>query len=495
MLIDFNIKEKIKEFKKGSPSSDSGRFLSQNNYFDLGIAFWLLNPDDEEYSLEFLSRQYLHKDKATVKELYNYAVKKLKEYKLEKLFYYMEMPLLVVLADMELRGIKLSVKSLKDLDNKLEKKLSGLAKNIYKEAGEVFNINSPKQLGKIFFEKLNIDIKGVKKTRGGAISTDIETLLTIRDRHPIVKYILEYRELFKLQSTYVQPLQELADKNNRVHTTYIQTGTATGRLSSQNPNLQNIPAEGEWAKELRKSFIAEKGYLIAAFDYSQMELRILASLSGDPKMMEAFNNDQDIHKLTAASVFNVPLEKVTPEMRRLAKTLNFGVVYGMGANAFAKTSGLSFSEAKKFIEEYFNDFKQIKEWQEGVKAQARTLGFVTNLSGRRRWLLQATSMFRGEAAEAERAAINMPVQGLLADIIKIAMVRLREELNNRGWWEKDVRMLLTIHDELLFEIKENIIKEANKIIAKIMEEAYELEVSIKVTTKIGKSWGELEIYK
>ena len=279
-----------------------------------------------------------------------------------------------------------------------------------------------------------------------------------------------------------------------MHTTYIQTGTATGRLSSQNPNLQNIPAEGEWAKELRKAFIAERGYQIAAFDYSQMELRILASLSGDPEMMKAFNNDQDIHKLTAANVFNVPLEKVTLEMRRLAKTLNFGVVYGMGANAFAKTSGLSFSEAKKFIEEYFNDFKQIKEWQEEVKAQARTLGFVTNLSGRRRWLLQATSMFRGEAAEAERAAINMPVQGLLADIIKIAMVRLKEELKNRGWWKKEVRMLLTIHDELLFEIKENIIKEASATIVKIMESAYGLEVPIKVNVKIGRNWGLLEEY-
>ncbi|MBI4992391.1 MAG: hypothetical protein HZB99_04205 [Candidatus Harrisonbacteria bacterium] len=484
MLIDFNLKEKFKEPRR------VGKKLPAE-YFDLGVAFWMLNPDEEKYSLEFLSNRYLHQDGATNKELYNYAVKKLKEYKLEKLFYEVEIPLLAVLADMEILGIKLNVKKLKDLDKKLEKNLSGLAKSIYKEAGEVFNINSPKQLGKIFFEKLNIDIRGVKKTRGGAISTDVETLLTIRDRHPIVKYILEYRELFKLQSTYVRPLQELADKNNRVHTTYIQTGTATGRLSSQNPNLQNIPAEGEWAKELRKAFVAEKGYQIVAFDYSQMELRILASLSGDPEMMKAFNNDQDIHKLTAASVFNVSLEKVTPEMRRLAKTLNFGVVYGMGANAFAKTSGLSFSEAKKFIEEYFNDFKKIKEWQEEVKSQARTMGYVTNLNRRRRWLLSATSMFRGEAAEAERAAINMPVQGLAADIIKIAMVRVAEELKRRKWQDK-VRMLLTIHDELLFEISEDIMKEATSLIRKIMESAYELEVPIKIIVKVGKNWGELE---
>ncbi len=484
MLIDFNLKEKFKELKK------SGKKLPAE-YFDLGIAFWMLNPDEGDYSPVHLAQKFLHKDEASNKALYDFAVKKLKEYKLEKLFYDVEMPLLAILADMELKGIKVDVKSLKDLDKELEKKLGVLVKNIYKEAGETFNINSPKQMGKILFEKLKISAEGVKKTKGGAVSTNIDTLMTIQDRHSIVKYLLEYRELFKLQSTYVRPLQELADKKQRVHTTYIQTGTSTGRLSSQNPNLQNIPAEGVWAKKVRSVFIPEKGYELAAFDYSQMELRILASLSGDPKMMEAFNNDQDIHRLTAANVFNVPLEKVTPEMRRLAKTLNFGVVYGMGANAFAKTSGLSFAEAKKFIEEYFNDFMRIKEWQEEVKAQARTFGYVTNLNGRRRWILEASSMFRGEAAEAERAAINMPVQGLLADIIKIAMVNVAEEIKKRKW-NDDVRMLLTIHDELLFEIRRDIMEEASQVIVSSMEKAYELDVPIKVTAKIGSSWGAME---
>lgn len=481
MLIDFNIKEKIKELKCADKKLPAA-------YFDLGVAFWMLNPDEGDYSPENLSRKFLHKEKATSKELHDFAVKKLKEYKLEKLFYEVEMPLLSILADMELLGIKLNVKSLKDLDIKLEKDLANLAKNIYKEAGETFNINSPKQLGQILFQKLKIDASRVKKTKTGQISTNEETLLLIEDRHPIVKHILEYRELFKLQSTYIRPLQNLADKNNRVHTTYIQTGTSTGRLSSQNPNLQNIPVESEWAKKIRSAFVAEGGYALAAFDYSQIELRVLASLSGDPKMIEAFNDYLDIHKLTAMNVFNVPLDKVTPEMRRLAKTLNFGVVYGMGANAFAKTSGLKFAEAKKFIEEYFNDFKRIKEWQEEVKSQARTFGYVTNLNGRRRWILEASSMFRGQAAEAERAAINMPVQGLAADIIKIAMVRLQDELKKNGWWGKEVRMLLTIHDELLFEIKENIIKEAQSLIIKIMESAYELKVPIKVMAKAGKNW-------
>ncbi len=488
MLIDFNFKEKFKELKTAGKKIPA-------EYFDLGIAFWLLNPDEDFYTAEYLSRKYLLKDFAGgangLVELRKFAEGKLKEYKLEKIFYEMEMPLVTILADMELRGIKVDKKGLKDLDKELGKRIIELAENIHKEAGEKFNINSPKQLGQIFFQKLKISEQGVKKTKGGAISTNVETLLTIQDRHPIVKYILEYRELFKLQSTYVQPLQELADENSRVHTTYIQTGTSTGRLSSRDPNLQNIPASGDWAKKMRSVFIPEKGYVLAALDYSQIELRVLASLSGDPKMMEAFNTGADIHKITAANVFNTTLDKVTPEMRRHAKTLNFGVVYGMGANAFAKTSGLSFAEAKKFIDEYFNDFTRIKEWQEQAKEQARTFGYVTNINGRRRWLLQATSVFRGEAAEAERAAINMPVQGLAADIIKIAMVKVATELKKRKWLN-DVHMLLTIHDELLFEIKQDILKEVIKVIASIMEGAYELEVPITVSTKIGKSWGQMD---
>jgi len=483
MEINFNLKEKFKELKR------AGKKLPAE-YFDLGIAYWLLNPDEKEYTPEHLGKHFLHKESATNKELYNFAIKKLREYKLEKLFYDIEMPLIQALAEIEEVGIKIDLTYLKKLDQKLESELQKSVKIIYKSAGETFNINSPKQLSEILFKKLKIDTAGVKKTKTGQISTNEETLSLIKDRHPIARHLLEYRELFKLQSTYVRPLQELADKQGRIHTTYIQTGTSTGRLSSQNPNLQNIPVGSGWGRKVRQAFVAEKGYILAAFDYSQIELRVLASLSGDPKMIEAFNNDLDIHKLTAANVFNVPLEKVNPEMRRLAKTLNFGVVYGMGANAFAKTSGLSVAEARKFIEEYFSDFKKIKEWQEEAKTQARTFGYVTNLNGRRRWLLQAASMFRGEAAEAERAAINMPVQGLAADIIKIAMVKVAEEIKKRGWSEK-VRMLLTIHDELIFEISGDIIKEAAKPIVSLMESAYELEVPIKVTAKIGKNWGEL----
>lgn len=466
MLVDFNIKEKIKELKKQGKKTPDG-------YFDLGIGFWMLNPDVKEYP----------KDKGQ-----DFIEKKLKEYKLEKLFYEVEMPLIKVLADMELAGIKLDLKVLKKLEKDLNKKITDLVKAIYEDAGETFNINSPKQLADILFKNLKIDTQGVKKTKGGAISTDVDTLLTIKDRHPVVPHVLEYRELFKLLSTYVQPLQGLVDNKNRLHTTYLQTGTSTGRLSSQNPNLQNVPISGKWATELRKSFVPEKGYQLVAFDYSQIELRVLASLSGDPKMMEAFNNDQDIHSLTAAKVFNISLDKVTPEMRRMAKTLNFGIVYGMGANAFAKTSGLSIVDARRFKEEYFHQFQKIKEWQEEVKDWVRTHGYVTNRNGRRRWLLQATSMYSREAGEAERAAINMPVQGLAADILKIAMVKIYDKFKDN----KDVRLLLTIHDELLFEIKDSVVKQIVPEIRKIMESAYELEVPVKVDVKTGKNWGELK---
>ena len=489
MLADFNLKEQFKVWKR------AGKPIPKE-YFDLGIAYWLISPDEKEYTPEYISRTFLKKEwknsEKEIKALQVFAEKKLKEYKLEKLFWDLEMPLVDILANIESTGIQLDKNYLRSYDKELEKKLGQLTKSIYKIAGETFNINSPKQLGMVLFQKLKIDEKGVKKTRAGSISTDINTLETIRERHPIVRHVLEYRELFKWQSTYVRPLQEAADPKNRVHTHYIQTGAATGRLSSQDPNLQNIPIGTEWATKLRNAFVAEKGYQLAAFDYSQIELRVLASLSEDPKMVAAFKKGLDIHKLTAANVNNVPLEKVTPEMRRLAKTLNFGVVYGMGAFAFAKTSGLKVAEARKFIEEYFNDFQKIKIWQEMVKAQARTYGYVTNANGRRRFMLAAVSRNSWEAAEAERAAINMPVQGLAADIIKMAMIAIAKELKQCGWWQKEVRMLLTIHDELLFEIKESIIKEAAPIIRRLMESAYRLKVPVRVSEKIGSDWGSLK---
>ncbi len=496
-MIGFNLKEKIKELKKKNKPIPA-------EIFDLGIAFWLINPDEKEYTGEYLVPKYLHKEfdpstssgqgfsEEVLEELKKYAEDKLAEFEMKHVFYDLEMPLLKVLADMEINGIGLNKKKLADLDKQISKKISELVQKIYKEAGEIFNINSPKQLSDILFNKLNISIKGLKKTSTGAISTNIETLEALKNEHEIIGLILEYREIFKLQSTYIKPFQELVAKDGRIHTNYLQTGTVTGRLSSENPNMQNIPGGTELSDKFRGCFEAEKGYEFISFDYSQIELRVLASLSGDPKMIDAFKRDLDIHKMTAAQVNNVPLDKVTPEMRSFAKTLNFGVVYGMGFVAFAKASGLPAAEAKKFIAEYFDDFKEIKKWQEKVKEEARKNCFVSNLNGRRRWLLNIISSSQFLASQSEREAINMPVQSLAADILKISMVKVYDYLVKRGWNNDQVRMLLTIHDELLFEVKSDIIKKVRADISEIMESAFKLSVPLKVSVETGKTWGEIK---
>ncbi len=438
------------------------------------LAQWLLDPD---------KTQALPHD-------WNLLEQKLVASGLYKIFTEIELPLVEILDSMHEVGIKLDLKYLAELNKEMDKEIVVLVAKIYKLAGGEFNLNSPKQLSEVLFERLKISGEGIRTTKTGLRSTDIETLTLIKKTHPIVEPILKYREIFKLRSTYVEPLQALADKSGRVHTTFVQTGTATGRLSSQNPNMQNIPITGEWGKKIRKAFIAEKDYSIASFDYSQIELRVLATVSGDPSMIEAFEKDLDIHKLTASKVYNVPLEKVTPEMRATAKTLNFGVSYGMGPQAFAKVSGLSVAEARKFIQEYFSDFAAVKKWQQETIDKAKKFGYVENLSGRRRWLPAINWPNRRFASEAERVAINMPIQGLAADIIKLAMIRVAELIKKEKWRNK-VRLLLSIHDELLFEIGDDILKEATGLIKKEMEAAYQLAVSLKVDSAVGKNWGSV----
>ncbi len=395
------------------------------------IINWLLNPDEP------------------VEE----SKEKLVQFGLDKILNEIELPLMPVLKDMYERGVGLDSKFLGDLRKKLSQQIEDLIKKIYQYTGE-FNINSPKQLSVILFDKLKI-VPRLKSTAAGQLEL-------IKDKHPVISLILNYREIFKAQSTYVEPLLGLGET---ARTTFLQTGTATGRLSSKNPNLQNIP------DIIRPAFVARAGYVLASFDYSQIELRVLATVANDKKMIEAFQNDLDIHKLTASQVFNVPLEKVTSDMRQLAKTLNFGVVYGMGPSAFARASGLSRQEAEKFIAEYFNNFAQIRDWQEKVKNELRQKGYVENLNGRKRWL----------PIEAERAAINMPIQSLAADIIKIAMIQTNK-----------YRLLLSIHDELLFEIEDDKVKDIVNDIKNTMESVYHLSVPLKVNVKIGCNWGEMK---
>ncbi len=421
------------------------------------IANWLLNPDNPMSDEgDLLGR--------------------LKEEGLEKIFNEIELPLVEVLRSMERLGIKINKKTVKKLLTDYNKELQTLEKNIYKEAGEEFNINSPQQLSKILFEKLEIKPRG-RATKSGLHSTRAEKLQDLKEEHTIIKLIIQYRESFKIKSTYLEPLIKLGD---RVHTTFLQTSTATGRLSSQNPNLQNIPLV------VKRVFIASPGYKLVSLDYSQIELRILAGLSNDPKMISAFKKDQDIHRLTASQVFNVELDKVTVDMRKMAKTLNFGIVYGMGAVAFARSSGLSRKEADHFIKEYLADFKKIKAWQEKIKKKALKIGYVENLNGRKRWLPAINSVNRFLASEAERAAINMPIQSLAADIIKLAMIKVYQQYKN-----DDVRLLLSIHDELLFEIKSDKVNSVVKKITQIMETVYDFPVRLKVDVSIGKNWADL----
>lgn len=441
---------------------------------EIQIAQWLIDPD---------KRQKLPSD-------IDFLKNKLEEYGLKKIFYEIELPLEEILKDMNKVGIKTDRAYLKKLSQELTKKINRLEKEVHEKTGFVFNLNSPKQLSDILFKELGISTKGVSKTKTGVFSTSAENLWPIKDRHPAIPLLLEYRELFKLSSTYVEPLLNLADEKKRVHTTFLQTETATGRLSSVNPNLQNIPVIGEWGKKLRRAFIVEKGFSLVSFDYSQIELRILASVSNDREMINAFKNDLDIHALTASKIFNVGIKKVTPEMRRLAKTLNFGIVYGMGPRALAMATDFDFEKAEKFIAEYFEGFPGIKKWQMETLEKARAFGYVENLNHRRRWVPDIVSLISRAQKEAERMAINMPIQSLAADIIKMAMIKIARELERFKWWKTKTRMLLSIHDELLFEINNGILKKAIDLIKSEMESAYQLAVPLKAEVSIGKNWGD-----
>ncbi|MBI2406484.1 MAG: hypothetical protein HYW56_00910 [Candidatus Harrisonbacteria bacterium] len=434
------------------------------------IARWLLDPD---------GTQSLPDDLAALEE-------KLRHYSLWNIYTDIELPLVQILDEMKATGIAVDVGLLQTLSKKLGHGLVVLTKDIYASAGGPFNINSPKQLSDVLFQKLAISPRGIPRRSTGAYSTDASALETIRERHAIVPFILKYREFFKVQSTYVAPLIALAgtSKDHRIHATFLQTSTATGRLSSENPNLQNIPTGTDIAKELRAAFVAGKGKTFLSLDYSQIELRIMASVSGDPKMIEAFKNGEDIHKITAASVLNIAPDKVTKEQRQMAKTLNFGIIYGMGPQAFARASGLSYAEAEEFIAEYFKDFSEIQRWQERTIQQARETGYVETLNGRKRWLPNIISPNQRSASEARRAAINMPIQGLAADMLKMAMIATRRAF-------PDIPLILSIHDELVFEVPDGMLKNVAPALRNIMESVYALGVPLKVDMAVGKNWAAI----
>jgi len=464
---------------------------------DIKIAQWLINSELKDYSLQriwqIIFKTPLPNDNilTILKKIKTAQVNKIKELALTNVFQQIEMPLVNVLAQMEHFGIKINPDHFYRLTDELNHELQKLEREIFELTNSEFNINSPKQLSQVIFQKLNLNNKHLSKTATGLLSTRENELIKIKDLHPAIAKILQYRELMKLKSTYLEPLPSLMDENCRIHTTYNQTGTATGRLSSENPNLQNIPIEGELAKKIRQGFVAEKGYQFVGFDYSQIELRIAASLADDPKMKEAFLNDQDIHALTAAEINNTTLDQVTPAMRRQAKTLNFGILYGMGAKAFSETAQIPKDQAKKFIEEYYHDFANIKDWREKTLAEARQTGCVKTLSGRIRWVWDLISGNQKYRSLAERAAINFPIQGLAADIIKKAMIKINDFLQKENAID-DIRLILQIHDELIFEVKENKVEWTINNLLPLMEQNEFLSVPLKAQYHTGETLADLK---
>lgn len=391
-----------------------------------------------------------------------------------------------VLRAMEKTGVAINKTYFAALEKDIRKGLAKAESKIFELADSVFNVGSPRQLSQVLFEKLMLSPKGMHKTPGGIVSTASSELEKIQSLHPIIQEVLHFRELSKLLDTYVTPLPLLADKESRVHTHFEQFGAETGRLSSLRPNLQNIPLQGEWGRKVRAGFIAAPGYQLLSFDYSQMELRLAAHIAKEEKMQKIFKANEDIHRMTAAEVFGIPAKDVSDEMRYRAKALNFGVLYGMGARGFAESAKISFEEAQQFIDDYFMRFPKIAHYIEQTKEFVKEKGYTETLFGRKRYLPDIHSLTPQIRAAAERAAVNFPIQGGAADMMKMAMVKVFRECESA-----ECRMLLQIHDELLFEVADGIVRESAVSIRRVMEGVAQLAVPLVVQVKTGLNWGDM----
>jgi len=447
------------------------------------LSFDLSGPDPEKLSL------FACENADLIKQLANILAKKLKEAELEGVFNKIEMPLIAVLAKMEHNGIKIDTVPLNKLDEEVKTKIKKLEKEIHKLAGSDFNINSTKQLKEILFTNLEIPTGGLKKTKTG-FSTAEDELIKLKDLHPIISFLQEYRELNKLETTYLNALPKMINpKTGKIHTNFNQTVAATGRLSSNEPNLQNIPTRTEEGKKIREAFVADKGYKLIGFDYSQIELRLAAHMSKDSRMITAFKDGEDIHSATAAGINGVSLDKVTKEMRREAKAVNFGILYGQGPHGLSQGAGISYSEASQFIKKYFETYPGIKKMIDGFIKQAHEKGYAITMFGRRRPLPDMESSIPFVKKSAERMAINTPVQGSAADLIKMAMIKISEMINDDS---ENIKMLLQVHDELIFEVKEDKIDYYAPKIRELMQSGVELKVPITVDEHSGDNWGELK---
>ena len=481
----------------------------KNPLFDIMIASYLLNPGSRAHDVASVVLKVLGKElpvgsgqeslfgidaKALAQELFLlcHTVEKLKS-ELNKtdnlgLLQKLEMPLLMVLAQMELNGVAVDLEMLQKLSVEVNENIRKVTKKIHELAGMEFNISSPLQLREVLFEKLDIPVEGIKKGKTG-LSTSAEQLEKMRGLHPIIDEIEIYRELTKLQNTYVDVLPTLINKKTgRIHTTFNQAVTATGRLSSSEPNLQNIPIRTEVGREVRKTFVAEKGNVLISADYSQIELRIVASMAKDEKMMEIFEKDLDIHKATAAAINGVSLEEVTKEMRRAAKEINFGVLYGMGTYGLSWRAEIPHWQAKDFIKKYFEQFSGVKKYLDQTIEFTKKEGYCETLFGRRRYIPELSSQNFQLRSAGERMAINHPVQGTAADLIKMAMIEVDKKIKSLP----DVRLILQVHDELVLEVKKGEEEKIGKLVQETMESVVKLNVPVKVEVNIGHSWGEMK---
>lgn len=471
---------------------------NQANCFDVSVAAYLLNPLKNNYTWEDVAREHLglmidekidQDMKACYESYVNYASvevlrQKLRDTKMDTLFRDIEMPLVFTLFDMEQNGIRVEADALKQYGDQLAGKIAELEKEIYEEAGETFNINSPKQLGVVLFE--NMELPGGRKTKTG-YSTAADVLEKLAPEHPVVAKILEYRQYTKLKSTYADGLANYIQDDGRIHGKFNQTITATGRISSTEPNLQNIPVRMELGRLIRKVFIPEEGYRFVDADYSQIELRVLAHCSGDEHLIQAYKEQSDIHRITASQVFHIPFDEVTPQQRRNAKAVNFGIVYGISSFGLSQDLSITRKEAAKYIDDYFATYPGIKTFLDHAVTHAKEEGYVVTLFGRRRPVPELSSSNFMQRSFGERVAMNSPIQGAAADIIKIAMIRVNQRLKDQ---KMKSRLVLQVHDELLIEAYEPELDEVQNILKEEMEHAAELKVPLEIDMHTGDNWYE-----
>ena len=512
ILEDENIKKYSHNAKDGYVSLNKHGIDLKGLEFDTAIASYLLNPSESTYNIDELLRRFLNIDIKPEKEiqkeikdgadrsiicsylcteaagvfkLTDILKKKISESGMDFLYYNIENPLIEVLASMEITGFKVDKNILLKLSDEFGSEIDQLTADIYKMSGEEFNINSPKQLGHILFDKLKLPV--IKKTKTG-YSTDAEVLEKLAPQNEIVKKLLDYRQIMKLKSTYVDGLLHIVNEDGRIHSSFNQTVTATGRISSTEPNLQNIPVRLEIGKRIRKVFIPSNDECrILSGDYSQIELRVLAHISKDRNLMDAFYNGLDIHRKTASEVFGVPMDEVTSTMRSRAKAVNFGIIYGISDFGLAKDIGISRKEAKTYIDNYLNKYSGVKSYMEGIVKKAKKDGFVTTILNRRRFIPEIKSSNYTVRSFGERLAMNTPIQGSAADIIKIAMVKVYYRLKERGLKSK---LILQVHDELIVDVYKDELDAVKEIIKDSMENAFKLDVPLKVDINSGNNWME-----